>query len=773
MKFNAFLFLTSYFLLLLTACNSVPPEKIEEAWPRQLLATDVNQVAFVENKTCEGCHEAATKAWRGSHHVQAMQVATKQTVRADFNNTTFNDAQGTTKFYQKDEQFWVNTAGADGKLTDFQVTYTFGITPLQQYLLKFPNGKLQAFTIAWDTIENRWFNLYADQNIAPNHPLHWTKRLFTWNSSCAECHSTDLRLNYDLATHTYKTSWAEINVSCQSCHGAGGNHVKWAANPNDDKSYPNKGLVVDYKKLKSTEVVETCARCHARRYPTSPNESHTSSFYDDYMVELLRPELYHPDGQIKDEVFEYGSFTQSKMYQQGVSCLDCHEPHSLKLRREGNEVCTSCHQANPPTILYKTLVAKNYDGPEHHFHTPTIQGGSSTQGDGTKCINCHMPAKNYMVVDPRRDHKFFVPRPDLSIKLGSPNACIQCHKEQTNEWAVTAMNKWYPPPESGGSQKPHYGEVISAGQRGTVEAMPLLTALANDQTQAAIVRATALELLSGYANVNGADIFPLLEDKSPLVRAMAVHGLAELAPNEKLVVLFPMLRDPQRVVRLEVAKALAVTAVADLPETNRAPFEAAMKEYAASQLSHADQPEGYASLGQFYSLRGDFKLAEQNYQTAIAQDPQYFPAYNNLANLYYQNGNLPQAEQTFRQAIAVAPTEGFLYYSLALLLMEQKKLPDALTNLAKAAELMPDQPRVHYNYGLLLQKAGDMPAAEKALLHAHELSPADPDVMVALISLYKGQQQLDQARLYAQKLTELYPDEPQFRQLSEELSSMK
>ena len=762
-------------LVLALLISAVEPQAVwasdDTIWPRQVLGNGADNVPFFHNESCAECHPQQFQEWIGSHHEQAMQPANNTTVLGNFNNASFTHFGITSQFFKQGDKFFVNTEGADGKFSDFEVKYTFGITPLQQYLLEFPKGRLQAFTIAWDTVNQHWFNLQSDEKIAHNDPLHWTQRYYTWNSSCAECHSTHLRLDYDLKTNNYKTAWAEINVSCQACHGPGSHHVKWAnllkknkANPKQTNSvYKNKGLIVNYKTLDSKGKIETCARCHSRRYPISKQDKHSQPFLDDFMPRLLHSGLYHADGQILDEVFVYASFLQAKMYRQGVSCMDCHHPHTLKLRREGNSLCIFCHQINPPKKLFETLPSKNYNTQAHHFHP--------TNSTGALCVSCHMLVKNYMVIDPRHDHSFPIPRPNLSVKLGTPNACNQCHKDKSPQWAAQVMNKWYGPQSQ---QISHYAEIFAAGRARQTEAKTSLLKLVNDTNQAVVVRATALDLLRQYGTEEDTGaMIAALTDEAPLVRAMAVQGLENLPTQRKLDILVPLLSDPIRAVRIEAAKALAAVPLTQFDKKSQLVFEATLNEYKEAQMALADHPEGHFNLGKLYTVMGQPKLVEQSYKTAIKKDHRFFPAHNNLANFYYQTGRKKEAEKIFRRALESTTDQGMLYYSLGLLLAEQKRREEAVANLAKAAALMPNHPRVHYNYGLLLQHLGQIPKAKTALLRALQLSATDPSILHAVVIFYMQQHQWEQASTYAKQLVQLYPNAPEPRRMLNYLQKKK
>jgi predicted CXXCH cytochrome family protein len=361
------------------------------------------------------CHEGAYELWVGSDHDNAMDIANEQTVRGDFNDAELEHDGITSRFFRKDDGYFVLTEGHGGEMTEFEVLYTFGIEPLQQYLISFPGGRLQALSVAWDTEENRWFDLYPESTFSPDDWLHWTRNGQNWNGMCADCHSTNLQKNYDVATDSFDTTWSEIDVSCEACHGPGSLHLAWAEiDPMARPSIEDYGLVVNTAGLDSREQVDLCAPCHSR---------------DTQLPSLLAEGTYHVDGQIREEVYVWGSFVQSKMYQNGVWCSDCHDAHSLALHKEGNDLCLQCHQA------------ATFDAYEHHFHQKTVDGQPS---DGALCVKCHMPEQPFMVIDYRADHSIRVPRPDLTKDLGVPNACGQsgCHDDQTVDWSVDAFNQW-------------------------------------------------------------------------------------------------------------------------------------------------------------------------------------------------------------------------------------------------------------------------------------------------------------------------------------------
>jgi predicted CXXCH cytochrome family protein len=723
-------------LLLVTRAGQTP-------WARPA-GPAPSQVAFVDDHACARCHEAAYREWSGSHHDQAMQPADEKTVLGDFNNARITHFGVTSRFFKRDGKFFVNTEGPDGKPADFEVRYTFGVDPLQQYLIEFPGGRLQSLTIAWDTVKKRWFSLYPDEKISPGDSLHWTGRYQNWNFMCAECHTTNLVRGYDAGTDSYRTTWTALNVGCQACHGPGQAHVTWAearrAGKRVDKA--DDGLRVKSKSATSADQVDNCARCHSRRTRLDTNERPGRPFLDEFRTEHLRAGLYHPDGQILEEVFEYGSFRQSKMYQQGVRCTDCHHPHTGKVRGAGNALCTRCH-GTPADPRFPSAGTKIYDGITHHFHQP----GSA----GAQCVNCHMPTRNYMVVHARRDHSLRIPRPDLTVKLGTPNACNACHKDRSPQWAAAAMEKWYGPATGRG---PHYGEVIAAGRAGGQDGEAGLVTLAGDQRQPAIVRATALYLLRGYGPAGAATMVAATKDEDPAVRAAAAAGLVRLPEGERLAAAAPLLKDPIRGVRVEAARALASLPADRFDAVERQAFDAAVAEFKQAETANADMPASHLNLGAFHETQGRREQAEHSYQTALRLDPYFGPARANLARLYNELGRNPDALRVLREGIKLTPSQGELHYSLGLLLAEEGQLPEAAGALGEAARLLPDRARVRYNYGLVLQKLGRLREAETALLKASDLDPRDPQIAYALAFFYSARHQHERALVYAQRAAE-------------------
>lgn len=734
-----------------------------------------SEPTFVGREVCGSCHQAETVLWRGSDHDKAMQEATDATVLGDFGDATLTHFGVTSTFYRKDGKFFVRTDSQDGSLQDYPIAYTFGFYPLQQYLIAFPGGRYQALSIAWDSRPaaeggQRWFHLYPNESLPGTDALHWTGRNQNWNFMCADCHSTNLRKNFDLTTNQFRTTWSEVDVSCEACHGPGSRHVEWAQSPAMDPAEHAKGLLLTLAdpgagqwkldpqigtaqrtaaRLSTTEM-ETCARCHSRRSEISSVYDYGRPLLDTRRPVLLEVRLYHPDGQILDEVYEYGSFRQSRMFQRGVTCSDCHEPHSLELRAPGNAVCGQCH-----------LPAK-FDTENHHHHKP--------ESAGAQCANCHMPTRTYMVVDLRRDHSIRIPRPDLTIAIGTPNACNGCHADRSPQWALDSIAAQYKPKAT---TEPHYGLVLDAGRRGLPGADRSLAALAVDATKPDIVRATAISLLPQFsAAVTPEMIKAYLSgaaDKDAMVRAAAVDALEPFAPTERLQVAGRLLTDPVRAVRIAAARILASVPADMLSLEQKAALDKANAEFADAQLASAERPEAHVTLGAFYADRGLPAEAEAAYRTALRLDPRFVPAMVNLADLYRALQREPEGEQQLRQALLIEPDSAAASHSLGLLLARTQRLAAALPLLRHASELDASNGRYAYVYGIALNSAGETGEALSVLRRAHVRQPANLEILIALVTISQAAGDIAGARAYAEELVRLAPNDISARQLRDSL----
>ncbi|MDY0834130.1 tetratricopeptide repeat protein [Pseudomonas sp. SED1] len=683
---------------------------------------------MVDEQQCQGCHQAQVKDWQGSHHQLAMQAATPETVPADFNNASFSSEGETTRFSRRGDEFWVNTPGADGKAADFKVAYTFGIAPLQQYLIEVGDGRLQALGVAWDTQKNRWFHLYPGQGVNFKNPLHWSKPSQNANFMCVECHTTGYKRNFDAAKNSFDSQWNSLGVGCQACHGPASNHVAWAAKKSD---LLHAGFAVNLKDKDATVEIETCARCHARRAPLGDGYTVGKRLMDDYLPSVLTRELYALDGKIKDEVFEHGSFAQSKMADKGVRCSDCHNPHNAELKAPGNGLCLQCHNTAGKTAVAtvdgRGLQAKNYDSPEHTRH--------AAGEPGSFCVDCHMPGKFYMGNDFRHDHSFSIPRPGDKVS------------EQFKLWSASE-------PE----HAPRYAEsmvLIRGGQPGAAQA--LYDQLARNNLPP-IQRATLLAELPNYPSEQALKLATKdLGNPAPQVRESAVRAIsAFLPPPERVALYGPLLRDPVLAVRIIAARDLLSASAQGLGPA----WDKAIAEYENVQMSLLERAEANLNLAMLYQASGRGDKVEAQLRTALLRDPDFFPALVTLAQWLEANGRALEARTLITDNLKQHPEAALLQHTQGLMLIRVGDTAKAMPHLREAARLEPANPQYNYVLAVALHDSGHVDQACEQLEKLLAAQPYNRNARLSLIQYYLENGKEPKAQVVMQSWKKLNPGDP-------------
>lgn len=542
--------------------------------------------SHVDPRTCATCHPEQAARWRDSRHGRSTQLATAASVLGDFGAAPVDGTR-----FERDGDAHVFAVGTERH----RVRYTLGVEPLQQYLIDGPGGRLLVFPLAWDTRRRAWLRASSEpaDPAEPGDPAAYR----TWNTLCADCHSTGVDRRYDPLADRFDTTFAEVDVGCQACHGPGSRH---AANPSEP--------------IATGAAPETCAPCHAQRTAIAGSGT---SLLDRFRPATLQDGLYFADGQVRGEALQHGSFAQSVMHERGVRCIDCHDPHSGRTPA-GNAVCTACHRRSPPS-RFPDLArrATDVDSPAHHHHAPATRAAL--------CVSCHMPRRAHRTPHAGHDHSMRIPRPDLSVALGTPDACTQaCHAGRDPRWAAAKIAAWFPDPRPA-----HYGEAFDRARRG--KASPdELRRLATDRGTPAIVRATAFEQLLASPPGCLAAAASGLHDPSPLVRAAAIACGEHVAPAMRALFAGDALHDPVRLVRIEAARILAGASV---PAAQRAAFAVARRELEDAYRADLDRPDGWfhlARLAEAESRPGD---AIAGYRRALALDPHHEPARRHLEQL--------------------------------------------------------------------------------------------------------------------------------------------
>ena len=656
--------------------------------------------------------------------------------KARFEGSQFRSKLGgTSKFSVRDGAPFVSTPVADGNTATFPISFVSGVWPLEQYVVATERGKLQSLGVVWDTRTpaeggGKWFHVYGPAGIAASDPLFFTASAQSWNQVCADCHSTLVERRYDQAKDSFDTRWAELSVGCEACHGPGAEHVRsakagkaapFATGLKPSEPWLPSGTGSPTPRTQDGLEVEACAPCHSRRTPLKEGFLASDPFLDSFEPDLLRPGRYHADGQVEGEVYEWGSFLQSRMYRSGVRCSDCHDPHAGKLYAPGNALCVRCHEP------------ARFDVEAHSHHAV---------GKAPLCVDCHMPPATFMQIDERRDHSIRIPRPDHSIEFGTPNACNGCHTKQPATWARAALAGWFPASQ----KRTHFVEALGRERKGALDAPRALRQLVDDASVPAIARATALERLGSYASEKTLQTLrTALAHPDSLVVYGAVLGAAQLPPPQRVSLLTPLLEHRVRAVRIAAGKALARASSAQLPASARAALERAFVEVEQSFALSASRPETHVERSAFELDRGKLPETEASLPTALRLQPCLAEAQLNLADLLRQRGDETGAERAIRATLACNPQSAAAHHALGLWLVRAHQTQAAIVSLKKAVELVPSDPRFSYVLAVALAGSGKRDEAIRILEATLKNRPNDANTLGALAGYLRESGQVERA----------------------------
>jgi len=647
-----------------------------------------------------------------------MEIPAAATVLGDFNNTEFRYFGRTARFFKTGDSFRITTENQQGQPETFTIAYTLGYKPLQQYVVDIGGGRFQVLPFAWDTREmkdggQRWFDLYPNDNVTPANPLFWTRPVQNWNHMCGDCHTTGFSKNFSDDGNTFASRWSEAGNGCESCHGAGSAHVE--ARTITKSKADNDSLVGSMRTQKAQ--IDQCGACHARRVrlrEASSRERMLETMMETWRPQLPQDGLYFVDGQIREEVFEIGSFLQSKMAAKDVRCTDCHDPHTSRLKAEGNALCTQCHEV------------ETFDRAEHHFHKPGTAGA--------QCVSCHMPSRTYMIVDPRRDHRLAIPRPDLSDSLATPNPCTGCHTDRSNSWAAEAIRRHNGP---GSSQMETWGKVAWEA----VQERRSATEILNDLPAALhpIARAAVLASLKSLPPQSLGMIAAQRSASDPLVRLGAIDAIGKVPLPQRVPLLIDMARDSSLAVRMEAANLLAGVDRTSLSSKQREGLDAALAEYRMMLQRDADRAESIAALAGLQAAEGDVASAKLSFEKALQRDDTSLTVLLNLADFYRAQGNDTAGEPLLSRAAALYPEAASVHFALGLLRVRQKRTLEAVPELAQAARLLPDDSNYAYVYAVGLYTIGQKGDALSVLDKARTRFPANAEISSAMQAYCAGQ----------------------------------
>jgi predicted CXXCH cytochrome family protein len=700
-----------FWIVLISFFVSCSNNSKKESYVDSKNITSVHKDGYVGDAQCVSCHKDTFETWKGSDHDLAMQVANEETVLGDFKDVHITIDGITYFFTRKGSDFVVHITEIDGSKNEYKINYTFGVTPLQQYLVDFDNGKKQALRVTWDVEKKRWYHQYSGDDIDPHDWMHWTQSSQNWNTMCAECHSTNLQKNYIADEDRFNTTYSSINVSCESCHGPAEKHVNWANNL-QDSLHNNKYIIAGKSQFAQMNM---CAPCHSRRAKLTQNLVPGTHFEDQYLLQNLSEEYYHGDGQIEAEDYVYGSFLQSKMYHNDVTCTDCHNAHSLKLKEVGNNLCLQCHEPK-------------YNQPTHHFHP---QGS-----EGAQCINCHMTGATYMGIDFRRDHSFRVPRPDQSVAYGTPNACNTCHVDKTNTWAANKVVEWY-----GSKRENHFSDALLLSNKVNISKKDrdALDIFINDLNYPAIARASVIDNIQITESKHYEALLEGLNDSSPMVRFAVLQKFRGLSLEDRTAIALKQTNDTTKLVRIGAAQLLLDLDFKTLSNVDVNGLYKSRNELEEMLFSNADFASGRMQLGDYYLQTNDLNNAIKHYKMAIKMDSLLIPVYSNLATSYNLNGETEQSLNILNILIDKDPELGRSYYLRALLYFELNQDSNALKDLNKAISLEPLNSRYLYNLATYQYQNRKFAEGGITIKKALKLEAQNQDYKYLLALIYQEQ----------------------------------
>ena len=649
-----------------------------------------------EAHQCGACHEKELTDWLESDHSKAMAIASENTVLGDFNDFTFKHFNQKATFYKKGKKFFIEFQEDKTEPRVYEVSYVFGHFPLQEYLINTEQGKMQVFPFAWDSRDKsnggqKWYPIYPDEGITRQDRLHWLQPLQNWNGMCADCHSSGLKKNYDSEKDSFNTVWYEINVSCQSCHGQlsdshyANNRSSHSALSKSEQTNIGNWLLGKDEKIASWKgpkrddtFMDSCFACHSLRTPLTDGITPSEPFLSQFKPSLLTTPQYHADGQIRDEVYVYGSFLQSKMYEAGVNCNDCHNPHTSKVKVEGNGLCLQCHKAS------------EYDDIKHHQHKPNSQS--------SQCVNCHMPTNTYMGVDKRRDHSFKVPAPHLTEKFGTPNACNSCHEDKSLQWAQDKIDEWHGPSAPLHPAEMQYMLLLS----GDTLTLNSHFSLAKNKALPDIKRATVVSLLPASVQTLAYKYAKMLaNDESPLVR-LAFSDISFLVDKHRRVELLKaLLADEYKAVRVSAAEQLIASGELAIISAK------VLDELYEASEQNLWRGEGNLNASLIQANQGNFEKAKDFLEAGISRDPFFEPNYINLANLYRSLGDSALEAATLEEALNANQHSPLMHYAEGMRLIRSQDLNAAITHFNIATDIEPTNSNYLYILALALDKAGN------------------------------------------------------------------
>ena len=751
---------------------------------------------FLGSPSCRECHERFYLLWSASNHGMAMQPYTPEFAGKKLTPQTEVIKIGAASYLTEigPEQGWVKEISPDEQKT-YPIAHVLGGKNVYYFLTPLERGRLQTLPIAYDVNKNRWFDTAASgvrhfPGAGADEPVHWTDPLYTFNTSCYNCHVSQLSSNYDLKTDTYNTQWAEPGINCETCHGPAEKHVKMYQRAKETGTEPDELGLISARTFSAGQMNSMCNSCHAKMSPISASFTPGDRYFDHFDLMTLENPDFYPDGRDLGENYTMTSWRMSTCVKSGkLDCIHCHTSsgrYRFKEPAKANEACLPCHQEQVANIAV------------HSHHEQKDQA--------PQCISCHMPMTQFAFMN-RTDHSMRPPTPAATLKYKSPNACNLCHAGKDAAWAQTQVADWGK--DTRQKQYLRLADYVDQARRGNWQHLDQVLDYIQQPDRDEIVTGSLIRLLrTCVSDKKWLVLVKVLEnDPSPFVRSAAARALDGYLTENSLEALLNATKDDYRLVRVRAAAALAAIPVERLNDEYQTQVQLATAELMESLNALPDDYPSRFNLGNIHMQRRDYDKAVASYQTAIKLRPDFVPPYVNIAFVFNAIGDNDKAEASLREAITLDPDNPVIHLNFGMLMAELKRsreaeqafrsalktdpnmdaaaynlgvllaedrIDEALTWCRTAYKLRPDEPKYAYTYAFYLNQSGKTKDAVETLQDIIDRQIPAADVYFMLGQIYEQQERPEDAlRIYSQAATNENLSEYQRRTFSSKIRQIQ
>ncbi len=680
--------------------------------------------------SCLKCHEKFYKLWAPSHHGKALQPWSAELAATLPEQNEAIEAEGRSyKATITPEKGWITEDGG----REYPIAYALGGKNFYNFLTLLEDGRLQVLPIFYDVRNKAWRNTTTSMlrhfdDGQQDTPVSWRDPMLTFNAACFSCHVSQIDSNYDPKTDTYATTWKEPGISCESCHGPCSEHIRVCQAAPTNKP-PADLALISWKKLTVQQQNDSCSGCHAKAGSITARYETGERFWDHFDLTTFENADYYSDGRDFGENYTLGSWLLSPCLKKGeLSCTHCHTS-SGRYRfkgKEANNACLPCHQ-------------QRVENATAHMHHPNGKGA-------TECVQCHMPMNPFGGMN-QSDHSMRPPMPNLSKAVGSRNACILCHKDKDNDWALKQIRSWHPDFDKYTAPELQRAQLVEALRKGRWQEIPAALAFIADLDSDPLFVTTLIRLLppSNDPRQNSLLREQLKKSPHPLVRSATASALDADASPENHPALFAALADDYRLVRIRAAERLIALPEKDIPETQWKAYKAAVKEMWESLTLRQDHWTSSFNAGNILMRQNRDQEATEKYDRAHALRNDIAPPLINGAMALARLGNLPEAEIRLKEATVLPEPSAEAHFNLGLLYAEQKRNTEAEAALRECLKIQTNNAAAAYNLAILLA-AKNIPETFRLLQQAIQNDPYNPRYVQTLAYYYLQTRQPDLAK---------------------------